>query len=187
MIGYIKGNILTHDDKSVILNTNNVGYEVFTPLSTLMRIKDGEELELLIHTHVREDQITLFGFELIEEKELFRHLISVSGVGPKSALTMLSISTHSQLIKAIQSGKSDNFPKISGVGKKTLEKIILDLQNKFDHITLEDDSDDIKSARMALETLGYNNKDIAEALESVDVTLNMNEIIKLALRNLSKK
>ncbi len=191
MIGNLKGTIVNMDDKSIILEVggseSGVGYELLASLSFLLKLKVGDIINIPIHTHVREDQITLFGFENISEKELFRKLTSVSGVGPKSALTMLSIATPNTIIRAIESGSSDNFPKTPGIGKKTLEKMILDLKGKFDNIIIENESEDMRNAKLALETLGYNARDISQTLSTLHPELSMSDLIKESLKILSKK
>lgn len=186
MIGYLKGNTMHVDEKSIILDVSGTGYEVLLPLSSLLKIKTGSELSLYVHSHVREDQFTLFGFDNLEEKEIFKKLISVSGIGPKSALTMLSVASVSTIIRAIESGSSDNFPKVPGVGKKTLEKLILELRGKFDNITISDETHDMKNAKLALETLGYNPRDISTALSTLHHELDMNSLIREGLKILSK-
>ena len=191
MIGNLKGTIINIDDKSIILeiggSESGIGYELLASLSFLLKLKVGDIINIPIHTHVREDQITLFGFENISEKELFRKLTSVSGVGPKSALTMLSIATPNTIIRAIESGSSDNFPKTPGIGKKTLEKMILDLKGKFDNIIIENESEDMRNAKLALETLGYNARDISQTLSTLHPELSMSDLIKESLKILSGK
>lgn len=191
MIGNLKGTIINIDDKSIILEVggseSGIGYELLAPLSFLLKLKVSDIINIPVHTHVREDQITLFGFENISEKELFRKLTSVSGVGPKSALTMLSIATPNTIIRAIESGSSDNFPKTPGIGKKTLEKMILDLKGKFDNIIIENESEDMRNAKLALETLGYNARDISQTLSTLHPELSMSDLIKESLKILSGK
>lgn len=191
MIGNLKGKIINIDDKSIILEVggseHGIGYELLAPLSYLLKLHTDDIINIPVHTHVREDQITLFAFENISEKELFRKLISVSGVGPKSALTMLSIATPQTIIRAIESGSVDNFPKTPGIGKKTLEKMILDLKGKFDNIIIENESEDMRNAKLALETLGYNARDISSTLSTLHPELDMSSLIKESLKILSGK
>ena len=187
MIANLKGNIIHIDDKSITLDVNSVGYELLLPLSFLLKLKIGDNINIPVHTHVREDQISLFGFENNSEKELFRKLISVSGVGPKSALTMLSIATTNTIIRAIESGDVNNFPKTPGVGKKTLEKMILDLRGKFNNIMIENESEEMRNAKLALETLGYNSRDISSTISTLHPDLSMNDFIKESLKILSGK
>jgi Holliday junction DNA helicase RuvA len=100
---------------------------------------------------------------------------------------MLSIATPNTIIRAIESGSSDNFPKTPGIGKKTLEKMILDLKGKFDNLSFENDSEDMKNAKLALETLGYNSRDISSALSTLHPDLDMNNLIREGLKILSGK
>lgn len=188
MINYLKGKIIDKDDKTATVEVKSVGYEVNISLSTLMKIsiEKNPEVEFFIHTHVREDQFTLFGFESKEERDVFRKLISVSGIGPRSALAMLSVATVQNIVRAIESGEADKFPKIPGVGKKTLEKLILELRGKFDNIVVSGESEDMQSARMALESLGYNSRDISTVVSKLHPELDMNSIIREALKVLSK-
>lgn len=187
MIGYIRGTVCDIDEKSITLDVAGVGYEVLVPVNTLFNAKDGQELVLYIHTHVREDQITLFGFADKNDRALFKKLLSVSGVGPKTALNVLSVSAPSSIIRAIENGKSDLFPKVPGLGKKTIEKIILDLKGKFDaNQIMQNETEDMHNARMALDTLGYNTRDINEVLTTLHPDLDMHSIIRESLKILSK-
>ncbi len=185
MIAYLTGTILNLDDKSLTLDVNNVGYEVLVPLNILLSLKVGANISLFIHSHIREDQFTLFGFETREEKDVFKKLISVSGVGPKSALTTLSVATPSNLVRYIESGDANNFLKIPGLGKKTIEKIILELRGKFGAIAITSETEEMSNARLALETLGYNARDISTVLSKLHPELDMNSLIKESLKQLS--
>ncbi len=186
MISYLKGEVLGADDKSLTILINNIGYEVLCPLPALAISKINEEREFFVYTHVREDQITLFGFENLEEKEVFKKLMSVSGIGPRSALAMLSVATTSNIIRGIESGDVNNFPKVPGVGKKTLEKMIVELKGKFDNVLISDETEDMRNAKLALESLGYNMRDISTALSKLHPDLDMNSLIKEALKILSR-
>lgn len=187
MIGYLAGQIKLIESDKIILENQNIGYEVLLPLSSLITLKEKQSLELYIHTHVREDQFTLFGFFEEKERGLFRKLISVSGVGPKSALNILSVATPSTIVRAVGSANPDMFPKVPGVGRKTIEKIIIELKNSFSVDEMaSDESENSHDARLALETLGYSAKDIATVIGKIDKTLSMNDIIRQALQILSK-
>lgn len=187
MISFLSGTVQAIDEKSLTLLTGGVGYEVLMPINTLFSLKIGEQKDIHIHTHVREDQITLFGFLHLDDKSLFRKLITISGVGPKSALSILSISTPQMIIRYIETGKADLFPKVPGVGKKTVEKIILELKGTFDAgASLQNESEAMQSAALALETLGYASRDISEVLHSLDPSLDMSSMIREALKVLSK-
>jgi holliday junction DNA helicase RuvA len=186
MLAYIKGHIQNITDKSLIVNVGGLGYEVIAPINTLLNQKENTEITMYLHTHVREDNISLFGFENMLEKNIFQKLISVSGVGPRSAITMLSVASAENIIQAIQSGQIEMLPKIPGVGRKTLEKLILELKDKFADYIIASESEDRKNARLALESLGYNSRDISAVINNLHPELNMNSIIKEALKKLSK-
>lgn len=131
MIGYLRGKILEKQPNQVILEAAGVGYDVQIPISTYTSLPDvGGTVALRIHTHVREDALTLFGFATPEEKALFERLISVSGIGPKLAVTVLSGVTSSDLVTAIRNSDVQRLIRIPGVGKKTAERIVLELKDK---------------------------------------------------------
>ncbi|MDI9355119.1 MAG: Holliday junction branch migration protein RuvA, partial [Cyanobium sp. MAG06] len=148
MISYIKGVVKDVDDKGICLLVNNIGYEVLLHIGDKTKIKDGQELGIYIYSHIKEDQFTLFGFIDKSEREIFKKLISVSGVGPRSALSLLSVSNGATIIRAIEGGNSDILPKVPGLGKKSIEKIILELKGKMDqNIIISAESDDMRDAR----------------------------------------
>lgn len=131
MIGYLRGKVLEKQPNQVILEVSGVGYDVQIPISTYTSLPDvGGTVALRIHTHVREDALVLFGFATPEEKALFERLISISGIGPKLAVTVLSGVTSSDLITAIRNGDVQRLVRIPGVGKKTAERIVLELKDK---------------------------------------------------------
>lgn len=131
MIGYLRGKVLEKQPNQVILEAAGVGYDVQIPISTYTSLPDvGGTVALRIHTHVREDALVLFGFATPEEKALFERLISVSGIGPKLAVTVLSGVTSSDLVTAIRNGDVQRLVRIPGVGKKTAERIVLELKDK---------------------------------------------------------
>ena len=132
MIGHLKGTILEKHPNQVILETAGVGYEIQIPVSTFTRLPDlGATASLRIYTHVREDAILLFGFATPEEKALFERLISVSGIGPKLAITVLSGLATPDLITAIRSSDLQTLVRVPGIGKKTAERIVLELKDKL--------------------------------------------------------
>jgi Holliday junction DNA helicase RuvA len=135
MIAFLRGKLLEKHPNQVIVDTAGVGYDVVIPISTFSSLPDtGAEVALRIHTHVREDALSLFGFLTSEEKTLFEKLISVSGIGPTLAIKVLSgIATHS-LIDAIRGGQVEQLVRIPGVGKKTAERMVLELKDKLDNL-----------------------------------------------------
>jgi Holliday junction DNA helicase RuvA len=132
MIGHLKGVILEKHPNQVILETAGVGYEVQIPVSTFTSLPDaGATASLRIYTHVREDAIVLFGFATAEEKALFERLISVSGIGPKLGITVLSGLATAELVRAIRSSDVPALVRVPGIGKKTAERIVLELKDKL--------------------------------------------------------
>ena len=137
MISHLRGALLEKHPNSVVVDVHGVGYEVTIPVSVYSSLPAaGAEVALHIHTHVREDALSLFGFVTAADKALFEKLISVSGIGPKLAVTALSGLASADLIAAIRNGAVDQLVKIPGVGKKTAERMVLELRDKLDAIGL---------------------------------------------------
>lgn len=131
MIAFLRGTLLEKQPNQLIVDVGGVGYDVSVPVSTFSAMPDtGREVKLHIHTHVREDAICLFGFATAEEKTLFEKLVTVSGIGPKLAVTVLSGLSVADLVAAIRSGEAARLVKVPGVGKKTAERIVLELRDK---------------------------------------------------------
>jgi len=133
MIAYLRGALLEKHPNAVIVETNGIGYEVTIPVSAYFSLPDkGAEVRLHIHTHVREDALSLFGFVSSSDKALFEKLITVSGIGPKLAVTALGGLPAIELAAAIRSGSIEQLVRIPGVGKKTAERMVLELRDKLD-------------------------------------------------------
>jgi Holliday junction DNA helicase RuvA len=133
MIAHLRGTLLEKHPNLVIVDTGGVGYEVTIPVSTYSSLPEtGQEVQLHIHTHVREDALSLFGFVSAADKALFEKLITVSGIGPKLAVTTLGGLTAPDLAAAIREGSIEQLVRIPGVGKKTAERMILELRDKLD-------------------------------------------------------
>lgn len=194
MIAYLEGVVFQKDTQSVIINVGGVGYEVFVPLSTFYTLPEIEErVGLHIYTHVRDDILLLFGFQTKIEKELFLMLISVSGIGPKLSINILSGIGPPELLEAIAVGDAVRLRSIPGVGKKTAERIALELKDRAakslgeKQITprpiLEDkDKGLMDDAISALINLGYPIKSAKKAIEK---TLALHE--KITLEGLIKE
>jgi Holliday junction DNA helicase RuvA len=132
MIGYLRGTILEKHPNQVILEAAGVGYDIQIPISTFTALPgQGATAALRIHTHVREDALLLFGFATPEEKTVFERLISVSGIGPKLAITVLSGLPTAELVTAIRTGDLPRLVRIPGIGKKTAERMVLELKDKL--------------------------------------------------------
>jgi len=133
MIAFLRGALLEKHPNQVIVDVGGVGYELTIPVSTFSALGDvGGEVRLRVHTHVREDAISLFGFHSIAEKALFEKLISVSGIGPKLAVTVLSGLAAADFITAVRNGDLQTLVRVPGIGKKTAERIVLELRDKLD-------------------------------------------------------
>ena len=132
MIAHLRGTLLEKHPNQAIVEAGGVGYDVAIPVSTFSALPEtGKEVRLRVHTHVREDAIALFGFWTADEKSMFERLISVSGIGPKLALTVLSGLAVSDLVAAIRGGATERLVRVPGVGKKTAERMILELKEKL--------------------------------------------------------
>jgi Holliday junction DNA helicase RuvA len=135
MIGHLRGTLLEKHPNEVIVEAQGVGYLVTIPVSTFSQLPDtGAEVKLRIHTHVREDAIALFGFVTLDEKFLFERLITVSGIGPKLAITVLSGLPVADLVSAIRSGNLPVLTRVPGIGKKTAERLVVELRDKLDSL-----------------------------------------------------
>jgi Holliday junction DNA helicase RuvA len=137
MIAHLRGTLLEKHPNQIIVDVQGVGYDVIIPVSTFSSLPDaGTEVRLRIHTHVREDAISLFGFNSQQEKQLFEKLISVSGIGPKLAVTVLSGLATEDLVNSIRNGQVDHLVRIPGVGKKTAERMVLELRDKLETVAV---------------------------------------------------
>jgi Holliday junction DNA helicase RuvA len=192
MIGYLTGKIISSKPTQILLDVNGVGYTVNISINTFEKIAEKGLVSLYIHTSVKEDSITLFGFFSQSEKEMFELLISISGIGPKLGLGILSGIAVDDLKYAIGSGNVSRLIAIPGIGRKTAERVVLELKNKVDAIK-EDGVIKQLSAKdeavSALTTLGYQ-KQIAEKAVRDLIVLNpdlaLEELIRKALSELNK-
>ena len=200
MFAYIKGILEEKSSNYVVVETAGIGYKIFmgeTAINTIGEIN--EKVKVYTHYHVREDEVSLYGFKTNEELRMFELLISVSGVGAKSALVTLSNIEPSSFALAVITNDTSKLVKIPGIGAKTAARIILELKDKLKNeqaISKENkeiktvviDNQKIEEAVSALQVLGYNKKEIEKALETIDVnSLELEEIIKQGLISLSKR
>ena len=139
MIGFLKGNILSAKPTKILLDVNGVGYLVNISINTFEKINGEKSAALFIHTNVKEDSITLFGFSTESEKEMFELLISVNGIGPKIALSILSGINIDDLKRAIQTPDISRIVAVPGIGRKTAERLVLELKSKVDQVAEEGD------------------------------------------------
>ncbi len=185
MIAQISGTLLFRGTRHVVVDVSGVGYKLFTSLETLKTLpaKTGEPVKLFTHLYVRETALELYGFATMSELEMFEMLIGISGIGPKSALGVLSVAPLDSLKRAIASGETNYLTKISGIGRKIAEKIIVELRDKLggpDGAKLSNEDTD---ALDALESLGYNAREAREALRKVvPEAASVDQKIKAALK-----
>ena len=191
MIGFLKGKVEFVDGQYIILDVSGVGYRVLTPSKIFSNAKIKEELKLFIYTHVREDTLDLFGFADLSDLKLFQQLISVSGVGPKTALSIFSFGERDSIIKAVIEGDVSFFTAVPRLGRKNAQKIIIELKSKLGSIEELDLTDDgIKSkdeVLAALKSFGFSSQESLEALRAVGKNAKTTEEkIRLSLKYLGK-
>ena len=193
MIGYLSGKIISSKPTQLLLDVNGVGYDINISINTFEKIAEKETVNLFILTNVKDDSISLYGFYSEAEKEMFELLISISGIGPKLALGLLSGIETSDLKEAIEIGDVSRIVAIPGIGRKTAERLILELKSKVaDVITVGEQvaHRGIKQeAVAALATLGYNHATAEKAVRQVLSSNNnrsLEEVIKNALGELNK-
>ncbi len=196
MIGRLTGTLAEKSPPQLLIDVHGLGYEVDVPMSTFYNLPGlGEQVTLLTHYVVREDAHVLFGFLTPEERSTFRTLVKIAGVGPRTALAILSGLSVSELALAVSQQNGARLVKVPGIGKKTAERLLLELKGKIGDVLLSpaagaaiahplsDAQSDILQALLAL---GYNDREAAAALKALPADTGVSEGIKLALRSLAK-
>lgn len=181
MYGYIKGIVKDIDNNFVVVDNNNIGYNIY--VANPYSYKIDTTYLIYTYTNVKEDEISLYGFLTKEEKELFLKLISVKGIGPKAAMSILATSSVDGIKDAIERENILYLKKIPKIGDKAARQIILDLKGK---LAKSEDISVNNELTCALEALGYKNKDISKIIKNVDMTTSIEEQIKQALKLLLK-
>ena len=193
MITHIQGKLTEKNPTHVVIDCNGVGYMLNISLHTFSQIPDNEHLKLFTHLQVKEDSHTLYGFSSLAEREIFRLLISVSGIGANIARTMLSSLTPKQVREGIATGDVALIQSIKGIGAKTAQRVILDLKDKIlkiydiDEVSVTKDNTNKEEALSALEVLGFAKKQAERVVEKIvknQPDANVETIIKEALKNL---
>lgn len=194
MITHIKGKLVEKSPTSVIIDVNGVGYLINISLNTFSAIPDKENLQLYTHLQIKEDSHTLFGFYGLKEREIFRLLISVSGIGASIARTMLSSLSPQQIIQGISIGDSAMIQSVKGIGLKTSQRVIIELKDKVlkiydidDNISFQNNNTAKEEALSALEVLGINKKTSEKLVDKIildNADASVELIIKEALKNL---
>ena len=201
MIAWLKGALVEKKVDEVVLNVGGVGYQVHVPLSTYYTLpEDGVEVALLIYTHVREDQISLYGFATEAEREWFKHLIRISGIGPRLAVNILSGISSEDLKLAIASGDATRLQAIPGIGKKTAARMVVELRELYPSLGTggtpseapipEDAATLFSDAVSALTNLGFKpqeaSKTVRKILSGGGESLSLKDVIKAALKSLQR-
>lgn len=201
MYDYIKGTVTTITPEYIVVEAGQIGYQIITGNPFSFQRLEGTEAQVFLYQHVREDNISLFGFQTTEERYLFKKLLSVSGIGPKSALAIIASGDVVPLISAIESEDDVYLSKFPSVGKKTARQIILDLKGKLAdvvaseivYVAPENDmvaglSPQLEEAVLALEALGYSTRELKKVIPklSKEEDLTSDAYIKLALQLMTK-
>ena len=206
MIAHLNGKLLTKEPNAVIVDVAGVGYEVNIPLSTFYELEnEGSNVQLRIYTHVKEDALQLYGFKTTRERELFVNFISVSGIGPKLGIALLSGMSTDELIASIKSNNLARLTLIPGVGRKTAERLIVDLREKMTALaasqvaeepgagsdaSLPSSDDDVRAQALSgLINLGYQRSAAEKAIDSVlheDGEITVESVLRRGLRKLAR-
>lgn len=198
MIAHLQGVIAEKAPTRIVMDVNGIGYEILIPISTFEKLDHlGEEARLLTYQHVREDTLLLFGFYTRREKAMFMNLISVSGIGPKLALSILSGSPADELRRAIVNGEVDGLTRLPGVGKKTAQRLVMELREKLGADSTETETTSVsgeppplranEEALLALTTLGYPKSSAEKVVGQIvasEPDISLDALIKKALQNI---
>jgi len=190
MIGSLRGNLAAKRAPFIVLDCNGIGYEVETPMSTFLELPAvGEELFLHTHMHVREDAQMLFGFASIEERALFRSLLKISGIGARMALAILSAMSEADFRRCVEYEDTASLVRIPGVSKKTAERLIIEMRDKFTHAATRSPTSIAAAANPkaeavdALVSLGYKLSEVNKLIANMDIDgQSAEDIIRRALR-----
>lgn len=189
MIASITGTITAKGDRFLVVETGGIGYQVYATLSTLGTFKEGSETRLFTYHHVSETANDLYGFMTMEEVGFFDALLGISGIGPKTALNVMSVSRLEELKNAIRNNDATILTKVSGIGRKTAERIVLELAGKLELVagSVEAVSGEDGTVVDALVSLGYTRQDARDAVRNIPATVTgVSERVRAALKNLGR-
>lgn len=197
MIAYLKGIVALKANNFIVIEVNGIGYKVFMPESSIQKIESNSELKIYTYMRVMEDDVSLYGFMTNEELATFELLISVGGIGAKSAIAILSNIEPSQFALAVITDDIATLKKLPGIGAKTAQRIVLELKDKLKtEQATEKQTEIVNKIKMnekaqdaidALQVLGYNRREIEKTLDNIDTNdLTVEEIIKIGLKNLGR-
>ncbi len=188
MISKITGQIIHKNDKFIVVETNGLGYKIFSTTDLISKVKENDQVQIWTYLAVRENALDLYGFMTKKDLDFFELLITISGVGPKTALNILNVATVDSLRKAISSGETAHLTKVSGLGKKMADKIVLELKGKLgSYEEIEMGLKEEIDALEALKSLGYSHRDAREALQEISKDLkSTSDRVKAALKHLGR-
>lgn len=197
MIGYLNGIVKFIFEDNCIVDVHGVGYKVYVDSRTRESLTKGQELELFIHTSVREDSITLYGFKSQTDYDIFAQLITVSGIGARTALNVLAKMSSKDLAMAIYQKNVTALTNLPGIGKKSAQRLILELKDKISADSMIDDDaaewtqseekgNPLEEASEALSALGYTTSEIAEVFRKAKKSMSTEELVKFALKELNR-
>ena len=197
MFSYIQGRVEEINPEGIVLDHDGIGYEIGLPQSSLSQLRRQMQLRVYTYLQVRDDGLSLFGFLKREDLDLFKLLIGVGGIGPKGALSILGVLSVDQLRFAIAAGDDKTIAQAPGIGKKTAQRVILDLRDKIDFTqtleaqldskTSDSSSDDIRGeAILALNALGYSSAEALQAIRDLDISsMSVEDLIRAGLKELA--
>ncbi len=188
MIGRLRGTLVRLDGESVVIDVGGVGYEVAVPVRTMVDLPGvGEDAVVHTHLHVREDQLALFGFASTDDRDLFRLLLGISGIGPKVAIAILSTMDANELRGVVASDDVAALTAVPGIGKRSAQKLLLELRPKLELPDAEIDPSGARAqVRTALEGLGYQADEIGGALRDLPQDLSVEDLLRRSLQTLGK-
>ena len=200
MIAYLKGELVVKSEEYIIIEVQGIGYKVFMSKKSIDELQENRQVRVYTYLKVREDDISLFGFNTNEELHMFELLISVGGIGAKSAITILSNITPSRFALAVITNEVNTLKKLPGIGAKSAQRVILELKDKLKteeaeakietskeiQVAIKED-DKVQEAMSALQVLGYSKKEIEVAMQKIDTSaLSVEDIIRKGLNNLAR-
>jgi len=193
---YIKGNAVLKDINFTVIDVNGIGYKIYTSSESMSKINTDDTVCMYTHLYIRDDIMDIYGFYTKEELDVFLKLISINGVGPKAALSLLSVTTLEKFILAVLSGDVALLKKAQGIGAKTAQRVVLELKDKIssasgEYSVMAEDADSSESnvkneAIQALIALGFSSDDAAKAVYKADDDLDVEGVIKFALKNMDR-
>lgn len=192
MFNYIKGKYISSGDGYIIVENGGIGYNIYTSLNSITAFTSKDEIKVYTYLYLREGIADIYGFATEEEKQMFMHLLSISGVGPKAAISILSVAPSERIALAIITGDSKLIQKAQGIGPKVAQRVVMELKDKLKGIEINTDdmpdeipaTDNISEALSALLVLGYSESDAKKALGKQDISLDTESLIKAALKSM---